>query len=169
MKMAWDIVRKASGKEKALIIAKIIVFALTVSLGYKIPDLDISLWGIGSHRHFFTHSALPILAVVLLGKLAKRITNHISSNCTEEDNDIKSILEEIKKFINIAVSGTTIGVSAHLFKDLFIDNPQSIRGPWKREWIPDWLRTGYRFDNGYLFANGVAELGASHQTSNQNE
>ena len=169
IKTAWDIVRKSSRKEKALIIAKIIFFALMIAIGCKIPDLDISLWGIGSHRHFFTHSALPILVIVLLGKLAKRISNHISSNCTEEDDDIKSFLEEIKKFINIAVSGAAIGVSAHLFKDLFIDNPQSIRGPWKREWIPDWLRKGYRFDDGYLFANGLVGLGAVHSRSNQKE
>ena len=169
MKTAWDVVRKTSKTEKALIIAKIIVFILAIGFGCNIPDRDISFWGIGSHRSALTHSALPVLVVILLGKLAKRISNHISSNCTEEDDDIKSFLEEIKKFINIAVSGTAIGVSTHLFKDLFIDNPQSIRGPWKREWIPDWLRKGYRFDDGYLFANGLASLSAVRSHSHQKE
>ena len=137
------------------IIAKALFWLLAAYCGYSVPDLDIKFFGIGSHRHFFTHSILPAISVALAGKFICRFLDHVSSNCQEADKDIKNILEEFKRFIGIGVSGFTVGITAHLFQDLFIDGSQTIRGPWEREQIPNWARKNYRFDDGYLAVNAT--------------
>ncbi len=49
-----------------LLIAGIVVF-------FKFPDLDISLLGIGKHRHFLFHSAFfPAAVYLLIGSIFKR-------------------------------------------------------------------------------------------------
>jgi hypothetical protein len=148
-------IKSMSKTELVIFIAKILVLIASAYCGYSIPDLDITLFGIGFHRHFLTHSVFPVLGVALVGKLVKRFTIHMRKNCEEGDQDIKNGLQEVDNFMDVTTRGIALGVSLHLSQDLFIDGSQVIRGPWARDIIPDILRKSYRFDDGYLLVNQV--------------
>lgn len=144
-----------SKKEWIILITKILVFCVATYLGYNIPDLDITLFGIGAHRSFLTHSILPILGVGIIGKFLKRVSLNVEKNCDDKDEDIKSMLNGSRSLVDTIVSGIAFGVSVHLSQDLFFDGSQTIRGPWDRDQIPPILRKNYRFDDGYLLVNQI--------------
>ena len=153
-------INSMSKSELVIFIAKALVLIASAYFGYSIPDLDITLFGIGFHRHFLTHSVFPVLGVALIGKLIKRFSSHMRKNCEEGDLDIKNGLHEMDGFIDAITNGVALGVSLHLSQDLFIDGPQTIRGPWDRDQIPQILRRNYRFDDGYLLVNQIAGYGS---------
>lgn len=153
-------IKSMSKSELVIFIAKTLVLIASAYLGYNIPDLDITLFGIGFHRHFLTHSVFPVIGVALIGKLIKRFSIHMRKNCEEGDLDIKNGLHEMDSFIDTITNGIALGLSLHLSQDLFIDGSQTIRGPWDRDQIPQILRKNYRFDDGYLLVNQIAGYGS---------
>lgn len=157
-----DSLKSMSNKELLLSILKTAItttiFLSAGYVGYNVPDLDISLMGIGSHRHWLTHSIIPVLFVSLGSKLLIRFLEKAKERHSKGDADTIEALRVIQKGLNTLSVGFAFGVSAHLLQDALWDNPQAVRGPWERNQIPDFLRTDYRFDDGYLVANGLFAL-----------
>lgn len=134
--------------------AQVIVFGFFSYLGYSTPDLDISLFGIGKHRHFLTHSIAPGIMYSLVAKLGIRFIERIQYNY-EGKSDWLGFLQSLVK---TSALGYGLGVSVHLAQDLLIDGSQTIRGgPWERSTIPEFLRQNYSFDNAYLASNLFVE------------
>lgn len=150
----WLTLKNMSLKELLKCATQIGVFALFAYLGFSVPDLDISLLGIGQHRNFMTHSVGPALLFSLLVKLGIRFVNRIQANYPVE-NEWLLFIQSILKTSQI---GFTVGIASHLAKDLLFDGSQTIRGLGPRSAIPDILRQNYRFDNGYLAANVLASI-----------
>lgn len=134
------------------------IFLSAGYVGYSVPDLDISLMGIGSHRNWLTHSVVPVLFVSLSSKLLIRFLEKAKERHSKGDADTVEALRVIQKGINTLSVGFAFGVSAHLLQDALWDNPQTVRGPWERDQIPDFLRRNHRFDDGYLMGNGLLAL-----------
>lgn len=151
-------IRDMTFNEILLFGSKVLLFFCAAFLGYKIPDLDITLWGIGAHRHWLSHSVAPVIAVSLLSKLIRRFVERIGGNCKDCGLDIDSPVSLISSLVNTFSIGISTGVAFHLSKDLMFDGSQTIRGPWRRDSIPDFLRTNYRFDDGYLFLNQLGSI-----------
>lgn len=84
--------------------------------GYNLPDLDISLLGIGNHRFFQFHSALGLVALRYFYKqwLLKKTDNNFSHRV-------------IKKVSGMALGTYAIGIGIHLAVDIF--QPKSIVFP----------------------------------------
>lgn len=135
-----------------------IIFLSVGYVGYSIPDLDISLVGIGSHRNWLTHSIVPVLFVSLSSKLLIRFLERAKKRHSKGDADTVEAFRIIQKGLNTLSVSFAFGVSVHLLQDALLDNPQTVRGPWERNQIPDFLRTNYRFDDGYLVANGLLAM-----------
>ncbi len=148
VKNKWNSLTK---KEKHIFIIRALTFVVTASLGayfgVQIPDKDITWFGIGSHRNFFTHSVGPALLVEFIYRAFRRLlygfkerlpahrVNYWSESIVHVDNCLKSL-----------VLGFYAGITFHLGKDLFFDGSQSIRGPGFNTFV----KNTYIDDNLYL-------------------
>lgn len=145
----WNSIKQMSFKELLKCAAQIGVFALSAYMGFSVPDKDISIFGIGGHRNFFTHSIGPALLFSLCMKLGMRFVQRIQVNYPGESE----WLAFLQTILQASQIGFNVGIAAHLSKDLLIDGNQTIRGIVPRSNIPEFLRENYRFDKGYLAAN----------------
>ncbi len=85
--------------------------------GISLPDMDISLLGIGRHRFFLFHSALPLLVLRLLYKRWIR----------GMDDESRPLSGLKKKVTGALVGGCALGVAVHLTVDVF--QPKSVIFP----------------------------------------
>ena len=87
-------------KDTIKTIAIVLLLIAGMILFFKFPDLDISLFGIGKHRHFLFHSAFfPAVLFLLCRLIFKRV-----------------ILITISMCISIAFA---FAIGVHLITDLF--------------------------------------------------
>lgn len=135
--------------EKLILISKLIISYYLVRIGYYTPDLDIKLWGIGSHRHFSTHSIIPLLGVIFGFKVIKRVGKYIYSLLPQNKNQIWQDLKNFGEQLKFIPKAYSLGLGLHLAEDLFIDGSQSIRGPWGGTFI----KGTYLDDDAYIAMN----------------
>ncbi len=146
-------------EEKMIFILKMGLFLISTYVGYNIPDLDIVFWGIGSHRNFFTHSALPGILILGSIKFIQRIMIVATEYLNEDEQDLLPYFKNIQSILGVIPKGVFAGLSVHLLEDLVLDGSQTMRGlPIERSSIPDILRTNYRIDNGYLTGNSLITI-----------
>lgn len=142
-----------AGAERFSLVTAILVHLLIAGagayMGNGIPDLDISLMGIGKHRNFFTHSVLPALGVEFSALVLHRLIDGFKDRLPPNAHPIWENLRHAKTGLNAAVVGVYAGLSWHLFKDLFIDGSQAIRGPGFNTFVSG----TYLDDNAYLAGN----------------
>lgn len=114
-------------KERGIYLAKIGAYFATICgstyLGNEIPDKDIKLMGIGSHRNAFFHSSLSAAAIRLCIKLVSRTISTLEEEELIEDS---SALREVKKCLVLAQGGVALGVGAHLIVDGGIQNGKAV-------------------------------------------
>lgn len=145
---AWATMTPAQKRSSIIrLVAYIISAAIGAYIGIQIPDMDISLWGIGSHRNFFTHSVAPALVIEFTYRVIRRLIHGFKDRLPENrktywENSINVADDCLQSF----VIGSYAGITLHLGKDLFFDGSQSIRGPWGNTFI----KNTYLDDNLYL-------------------
>lgn len=156
-------------------ILKIIMYATAAicgaSLGYKVPDVDISVLGIGKHRNILFHSSLTAFASrkacrAVLNTFV-RITEDISSHCLLTDEE-KARLAVAQKILASAVGGANLGmclgVTTHLWQDGILEPSGTIRSPWFNTFV-----SGTTLDDqAWLVANGFVSAVLGLQV-NRNE
>ena len=135
--------------EKLILLSKLVISYYLVRLGYYTPDLDIKLWGIGSHRHFSTHSIIPLLGIILGIKVIKRVGKYIYSLLPQNKNQLWQDLKNFGEQLEFIPKAYSLGLGLHLAEDLFIDGSQSIRGPWGGTFI----KGTYLDDDAYIAMN----------------
>ena len=134
------------------LISYIMFAAIGTYTGIQIPDMDISLWGIGSHRNFFTHSVAPAILIEFTYRVISRLMLGFKDRLPEHrkqywNKSIKVTDDCLQSF----VIGAYAGITFHIGKDLFIDGSQSIRGPWGNTFI----KNTYFDDDLYLGINSA--------------
>jgi len=117
------------------------VGSIILGNGFKFPDSDISILGIGNHRFFLFHSAIGVYA---LKKAYDYYLLHSSS--AKKDDTVSKV---IKKVAGTALSGFAAGVGIHLLTDVF--QPKSIVFPFIGSLIDGTLID----DNIWLLANSL--------------
>lgn len=132
IKRIFDDIRKMSREEKIDLIISYL-FALTIFLAAAggtnfeggIPDLDITIGGIGMHRSLFFHSILVGITFEFIMRFSYKILLLVIENLPENHHQI---WDKIKLFIdknkNLSVAALWLGISAHLIKDtgIFMGN-----------------------------------------------
>jgi hypothetical protein len=97
-------------------------------VGYGLPDKDIVLLGIGSHRNFAFHSVVPTVGVKLLGSLFLRVLGRAARRVRRKDE--RAVLAFVASNLVVATGGVSAGVGVHLLEDALLDGNKSVVGPW---------------------------------------
>ncbi|MGK9475783.1 hypothetical protein [Melioribacter sp. OK-6-Me] len=118
-------IKKMSKEEKIDLIISYL-FALTIFLVAAggtdieggIPDLDITIGGIGMHRSLFFHSILVGITFEFTMRFCYKIVQLVIENLPEDHH---KIWDKIKLFIdknkNLSIAALWLGISVHLIKD----------------------------------------------------
>jgi len=120
--------------------------ALGFFTGLTLPDIDITLLGIGGHRNWFTHSALP---PYMLNSIFSKVLSTREEQ-RHQSATVKLMSELIRMLGAPLLAGYCYGTGIHLMLDAV--TPKDIVGfP-----IGSLLSGGTMVDSAYLFANGLA-------------
>ncbi|MGI8565129.1 MAG: hypothetical protein ACR2LZ_01460, partial [Pyrinomonadaceae bacterium] len=146
---AYDWARKNPGRAVTVTLS----VAAGVRLGTAFPSIDGVL--LGSHPHWFTHSALPVWALRRAGKkfdsyLRERETLVRNGKLTEAERKRVEFERNIVRYVGAPLLGAfSCAAGAAMFAQIF--QPGAITG------APiSWLLGGNPFLDGvWLFANGV--------------
>jgi hypothetical protein len=121
-------------------------------VGYGLPDKDISVLGIGSHRHFAFHSVAPAVGVKLFGSLFLKVLGRAARRVRRKDE--RALLAFVASNLVVATGGVSAGVGMHLLEDALLDGSKSLVGPWGGTIV-----TGTSVDdNAWFLVNGFCCL-----------
>ena len=149
-----------SWEKKAIVFLKAIAGSIAMYMGYSVPDLDITLMGIGSHRHFATHSIIPALIAIIGYKGIGRFLRFLDTLLPENRNLLWRKIISFYHEASCVPTAFAAGIGLHLAQDLFIDGSQSIRGPWGGTFIKD----TYLDDNAFLSLNLLGNLNSNKRS-----
>lgn len=111
--------------------------------GYLTPDLDIAILGIGGHRNWAFHSAIPVW-------LIKKASRLLSEAEWSGESGRSKALSTLSKYVGAPlIAGYSFGVGAHLVIDSF-DSKAVVGFP--LEYL---LAGGGALDRAWLFGNGL--------------
>jgi len=128
-----------------LLIAGISFKATTLGFlaGYLTPDLDIAILGIGGHRNWAFHSAIPVWLIKKMSCLLNKV------DCSDDSKRSKAI-NVLQKYIGAPlVAGYSFGVGTHLVIDSL--SIKDVVG-FPMEYL---LSGGNVLDRVWLFGNGL--------------
>jgi hypothetical protein len=121
-------------------------------VGYGLPDKDITLLGIGSHRNFAFHSVGPAAGVTLFGSLFLRVLGRAARRVRRKDE--RAVLAFVASNLVVATGGVSAGVGMHLLEDVLLDGNKAVAGPWGGTIV-----TGTSVDdNAWFLVNGFCCL-----------
>lgn len=119
------------------------VASLGFLAGYFTPDLDIAILGIGGHRNWAFHSAIPVWLI----KKVSCLLNKVDSNDNSKRSKAVAVLQ---KYVGAPlVAGYSFGVGTHLIIDSL--NVKDVVG-FPTEYL---LSGGNVLDRVWLFGNGL--------------
>ncbi|MGI6647601.1 MAG: hypothetical protein ACOX5W_00655 [Bacillota bacterium] len=151
--LSWDFLAKAkqqvedclhNGQQAVKIAVLVPVGLFGLTQGFDMPDLDISLLGIGNHRFFLCHSAIGL---AVLRYFYRRWVE-------SEDGRFSSRLGH--KVAGVALGSCALGVGLHLAIDVF--QPKSVVFPFFGSLINGTLVD----DNIWLLGNSLWAFKISH-------
>jgi len=149
--------------EKALFVLKFATCLASTAggayLGNNLPDKDISVYGIGKHRHFVFHSMLMAGGITVLSKFLCRIFNK-ASGYVHPDHPDRETLNFLVLNLNLLAFGTSVGVAFHLGIDGTLERNKAVYNPLGGTFIPGTLVD----DNFYLTFNSILSGGSAVDT-----
>lgn len=128
----WDFGRNALGQIQAAYSANrtdTIVHLICLCAGFNagsgglggdggIPDLDISMFGIGQHRSILTHSIIAGIAVETIAKLTMDSFEVIYKKLPSDHDPLWDILlKHQQRIIKALAQGASVGIAYHLSVD----------------------------------------------------
>ncbi len=133
-----------SGKKLLIMVGAGTVLITGAIIGNAFPDFDISWFGIGSHRNFVTHSAIPLWGLYKFHKWA------VYKIQPEPD----TLIDLSLKAMGLLIAGFALGASTHLLIDATFQGSKAVIFPLLGSLIGGTLLD----DNMYLSGNSFISL-----------